>query len=240
MSLSRIKKISEISNCCEEDIVLKVPLKFRRGVHRKNERKSIESAVENIKKIARLIEKDDWSEQTVLDFGCGVKFTQAIVQYGIDIHRYVGMDVSKGMIRYLTRKTNHSNLVFYHVPFHNDKYNQKGKQLTRDSVLPGEIQRYDIMILQSVFTHFNPSDIFSLLSVLKRYSWNKTTLFFTCIINNEMEQDFMDMVPGRPMQQAHYKEAFIRKILDDTGWNTVSFSMPSNQMRHQFVCRPVF
>jgi 2-polyprenyl-3-methyl-5-hydroxy-6-metoxy-1,4-benzoquinol methylase len=231
--------IQELPDQCNDEIRLKIPLKYRRGLLRKDERKSIESAIENLKQISKLIGREDWSDQNVLDFGCGVKFTQALVQYGVDVKNYVGMDVYTKLIKYLSKKVDHPNLHFYDVPFRNEKYNPKGVELTADAVLPGDINVYDIITLQSVFTHFNPADFLALLLVLRRYAVDDTRMFFTCFINNNMNRDFIDLIPGRPLHQAYYKEHSIRNMLAESGWQPLWLNPPSAKMMCQFVCKPI-
>jgi hypothetical protein len=93
--------INNLPENFEGDIRLHVPKEYRRGRFKGEERKSIESAIINLKRIATLTKRNDWSSQKILDYGCGVKFTQALIQYGIGPQAYVGMDVFKEMIQYL-------------------------------------------------------------------------------------------------------------------------------------------
>ncbi len=224
---------------CDEKIHLHIPLKFRRGILRKDERQSIDSAIENLKQIAKLIEREDWSEMDVLDFGCGVKFTQTFVQYGIGVKNYVGLDVSKKLIRYLSKKVDQPNFHFYDVPFKNEKYNPKGVQMIASANLPGAIKTYDIITLQSVFTHFNPADFRALLHILRRNAAKDARMFFTCFIDNTIEKEFIDFVPNRPMQRAYYKEQYIRDMLIDSRWKLLVINPPCAKMMHQIVCAPI-
>jgi SAM-dependent methyltransferase len=195
--------INDLPDSCDEEIRLHIPVEFRRGGFKGNEKKSIESAIQNLKAIAALTERTDWSTLNILDYGCGVKFTQTIIQYEIDIQAYVGMDVFKEMIQYLKDKVDWPGLQFHHVPFKNEMYNPNGIKLTADAELPGTIRSYDLITLQSVFTHFNPPDFLALLQVLRRYAANNARLFFTCFIDNDMEHDFLDLIPERPLFQAY-------------------------------------
>ena len=235
---TRLFTINDLPDGCDEEIRLPVPLKYRRGFLRKDERKSISSAIENLKQIAYLIGRDDWSDQNVLDFGCGVKFTQALIQYKVDIKNYVGMDVFKKQIKYLSKKVGHPNFVYYDVPFKNEKYNPKGVKMVASANLPGLINTYDIIILQSVFTHFNPDDFLALLHILRRYAAVDSRMFFTCFIDNAMDKEFFDFVPNRPMQRAYYKEQTIRDMLIASRWKLLLLNPPSAKMMYQIVCEP--
>ncbi len=230
--------LENIPDLCEGEIQVPVPIEYRRGALKGQERKSIESAVENIKRIATLTGRTDWSKLNILDFGCGVKFTQALVQHDIEVLAYVGMDVFKEMIQYLNDNISRQNFHFYSVPFRNEMYNKAGKELMANSELPGNIKTYDLIILQSVFTHFNPTDFLALLLLLRKYAASDARMLFTCFINNDMEDDFLDSDPENPLFIAYYKERFIRDMLEKSNWKVVSLNPPSFQMMYQFVCEP--
>jgi hypothetical protein len=148
------------------------------------------------------------------------------------------MDVFKGLIQWLNARVNLPNFHFFHVPFKNEMYNPRGLKLTKDVELPGHITAYDIITLQSVFTHFAPADFLALLHVLRRYAANDARMLFTCFINNDMENDFLDSVPNFPLLKAYYKERYIREMLEDTGWKPLLLNPPGSAMQHHFVCKP--
>ena len=222
----------------EERIIINVPLKFRRGHLRDDPVKSIHSAVVNLNRIAVLTGYSDWSNLHVLDYGCGVKFSQALLQYCVKVGSYTGLDVYTKMIEFLQGAILKDNFHYYSVPFRNEMYNRNGQNLTEHSSLPGLIRSFDLITLQSVFTHFCPSDFLSLLHVLRRYSSDKCRLFFTCFINDQMEEDFFDSDPQKPLLIAQYKESFIRTMLRQSNWDVISVNPPGHQMVHQFVCSP--
>ena len=66
-----------------------------------------------------------------LDFGCGVRFAQAIVNRGIPVGRYVGVDVYREMIEFLTANVTDPRLEFVHLDAHNALYNPAGRPLGR-------------------------------------------------------------------------------------------------------------
>lgn len=222
----------------DEKIIFHVPKEYRRGKLGGDERKSIESAVNNIKRIATLTELNDWSNLNILDYGCGVKFTQALLQHNIKVQNYVGMDVFKEMIQYLNGNVKRQNFHYYSVPFRNERYNKSGTEFFSNIGLPGNFKTYDLIILQSVFTHFNPNDFLTLLHVLKKYTTKDTRMVFTCFIDNNMEHDYLDTVPDKPLLKAFYKESFIRSMLEESNWKVISLNPPSFQMAYQFTCEP--
>ena len=234
------RSLIDLPDNCKGEIRLPIPKPFRRGRLRDHERMSIESAVRNLKGIATRTGRANWSTQRVLDFGCGVKISQALIQYDVDVRAYVGMDVHEGMIDCLKAAVNRPNFSYHRVPFQNANYNPLGVPMTEHSELPGGTDPYDLIVLQSVFTHFAPADFQAALHVLRRYTTADTLMLFTCFIDDEMATDFLDAVPDRPLLQAYYKETAIRKMLERSRWQTVSFHPKSKEyaMNPHFVCAP--
>lgn len=232
------KSIRSLPKSCDGEIRLHIPEEFRRGALRGDEKTSIESAVNNLKRIATLTERDDFSNLKILDYGCGVKFSQALIQYEVEVRAFVGMDVFHQMIKYLNENVTMPNFEYHTVPFRNEMYNKNGVPLTATSELPGDIDAYDLFTLQSVFTHFNPTDFLATLQVLRRYAARDARMLFTCFIDNDQEHDFVDSVPGKPLLRAFYKEMFIREMLEASDWKIISLQPPGFQMQHQFICEP--
>lgn len=231
-------KVADLPPVCEGDIRLPIPREFRRGRWKADERRSIESAVTNLKAIAVLTERPDWSRLNVLDYGCGVKFTQALIQYAVDVQAYVGMDVFAPLVHCLAGNVLHPNFSFHTVPFRNEMYNPGGSELDRSVALPGSLLAYDLITLQSVFTHFNPRDFQALLHVLRRYAGVESRMFFTCFIDNSMSCDYRDLVPEHALLKACYSENAVRRMLEKADWRLLSHAPRSSQMQNQFVCEP--
>jgi hypothetical protein len=146
------------------------------------------------------------------------------------------MDVHAQIIQYLKDNVSRPSFFYFQVPFKNERYNKKGIPMTKNSELPGTIKAYDLITLQSVFTHFNPPDFLALLHVLRRYAASDARLFFTCFIDNTMEHDFIDLVPDKPLLNAVYRESYIREMLEESNWKPISLEPPGFDMAHQFVC----
>lgn len=221
-----------------DDLVLEVPLPLRRGSLREDQKASVESGIHNLKGVATRTGRSDWSNTWILDYGCGVKFTQTLVQFGIPVGAYVGMDVHKGIIGFLQNADLPEGFHFEDVPFHNEMYNRNGVPLTAESDLPGPFEAYDLITLQSVFTHFAPDDFQNMLHVLRRYAADDARMLFTCMIDNDLETDFFDSVPGRPLLKALYREDKVRDMVAAAGWAVESFHGASFSMQPHFVCRP--
>ena len=232
-------RVINLPEVCEGEILLKVPQDFRRGDLKHDERKSIESAFENLRQIAELTERPDWSDLRVLDFGCGVKFSQALLQCDVSVKQYVGMDVYREMISFLQEQVHDPRYAYHVVPFHNEMYNPTGIPLSAGAELPEAGGPFDLITLQSVFTHVTPQDFLALLQVLRKAAAPNARLFFTCFINQEMEQDFLDSEPDKPLLRAYYRESFIREMLEQSHWNPLALHPPERRCNISLCVSPV-
>ena len=199
-----------------------IPLKYRRGGLRNNPVALILSGLTNLHYIDSII-SGSLGDKDILDFGCGVKFTQAIIQFDIDIKSYTGIDVYQLMINYLNNTVSDSRFTYYSVDFHNDMYRPQGKKMTPDDRLPLGRQKFDLITLQSVITHCNPDDSFAVLSILKRYLRKKGELFLTVRIDDDQDVGFRDADPEHPMLFATYRKETIERIILESGYRIKFF-----------------
>jgi SAM-dependent methyltransferase len=220
-------------------LVLEVPLKFRRGKLRQDELASVRSAQVILDYILQCTGFPSYESLEILDFGCGVKFSQALLQDSRPFGHYLGLDVYREMIEYLQNNVADPRLEYAVVPFQNDMYNREGQPMTADSRLPCGERKFDLITLQSVFTHQAPPDFQNLLHILRRYCKPAGRMFFTCFINNTMKDRFHDDIPGQPLMRATYQEDFIREMVVKAGWEVV-YSAPQNTEKHvadHLVCK---
>ena len=161
---------------------LEVPRKFKRGVKR-GEDESNRSALWLIHHMCKHVGVDDLGATEVLDVGCGVRFTQALLNNSLPIKRYVGVDVYREMIDFLKDQVPDPRFEYIHVNAHNERYNPDGEQLTEDTRLPVGSQHFDLICLFSVFTHLAPHDYRIMLKLLRRQARPDARLFYTLYIN---------------------------------------------------------
>lgn len=233
-----IRSIHRLPDEVTGPIRLSIPFEFRRGVLKGDERKSIASALAFFKETARRTGWDDWQRLTVLDYGCGVKFTQALLQYDVPVRRYVGMDNDAALIDHLKARVDSPSFSFFYVPFYNEMYPTGDVPMTADAQLPGEWDAYDLITLQSVFTHLQPADFAALAEILRRYVAPDGRMVFTCRIDDGLAGDFLDAVPGKPSFKVLYREHRVRQMLVDAGWQVLSLDRSSFSKLDFVVCRP--
>jgi SAM-dependent methyltransferase len=125
----------------------------------------------------------DLGNLDVLDFGCGVRFTQAFLNRSLPIGHYVGVDVSREVIDFLRGNVSDPRFEHYHLDAQNDMYKPDGQPLAEMTVAELESRRFDLICLFSVFTHLPPADYVAMLRLLRRFVRPDGRLFYTLFIN---------------------------------------------------------
>ena len=172
------------------DLTFQVPKILRRGKLRWDEQRSVASGVALLDLMATSLGRRDLSEVSVLDMGCGCKFTQAILDRGLPVGQYTGVDVYADMIEFLREEVSDPRFAFHHVNTHNAMYNPEGEPLSESTALPVAQGSFDIICGFSLFTHLAPHDYVSLLKVLRRYVKPDGHLFFSLFVNEETTGGF--------------------------------------------------
>ena len=183
-------------------------------------------------KLATLVDCD------VLDVGCGVRFTQAIINRQISIGSYTGIDTHKPLIDFLQSEVRDPRFAFAWWNVHNDQYNPVGEPMQSYEDIPVEGQ-YDVIWLFSVFTHLFPDDSDKLLRILRQHAHENTALVFTAFILEDVET--FENRSRLPDIYACYNENYMRSMIASAGWIVESLDPPNSEryVQNLFVCRPV-
>lgn len=147
----------------------------------------VDAAVWLIDHMCEQVGASDLGGLDVLDFGCGVRFTQAFLNRGVPIKHYVGVDVSSPVIDFLRSNVSDPRFEFFHLDAQNDLYNPTGQPLSDLTVPELEGRRFDLICLFSVFTHLAPTDYVAMLKLLRRFVKPDGRLFYTLFINERTE-----------------------------------------------------
>jgi SAM-dependent methyltransferase len=158
---------------------LHVPEQFRRGQLSGDEEASVASARWLIEYMCERLGLADLGSSDVLDYGCGVKFTQAILRYGLPLQHYVGVDIYGEMIDFLAHNVDDPRFEYFHVNSQNDLYNPEGEPFSADMAMPIDGRDFDVICLFSVFTHLAPDDYVAMLRLLRRFVRPDGRCFFT-------------------------------------------------------------
>lgn len=180
----------------------------------------------------------DLAGEDVLDVGCGVRFTQAILNLGLPVRSYTGVDIDREMIAWLQGAVTDPRFRFAYWDVRSPRYNPAAPRMTRGSRLPVETQS-SLVWLFSVFTHLLPDDADAMFHVLHRHVRPGGRLFFTCFLDAAVDE-FVDEVPGEPAAKVRYSERRLLGMAEAAGWEVVSVhdKDPARFVQHQVVCRP--
>jgi SAM-dependent methyltransferase len=179
---------------------------------------ALDGAVWLIDHMARHLGVSDLGGLDVLDFGCGVRFTQAFINRGLPIGHYTGVDVSREVIDFLRAEVSDPGLEHYHLDAYNERYNPTGQPLETMTVPEIEGRRFDLICLFSVFTHLEPADYVAMLRLLQRFVKPDGRLFFTVFLNEVTEggYGYIDRV-SKGVAAAAAKDPSVKKALASRG-----------------------
>ncbi len=219
--------------------LLKVPYKFNRNARHIHSIGPERTGSAIIKLVIRRLGVNDLSSLDILDIGCGVRLAQTIINCGIPVKSYTGVDVDQDLIDFLRENVRDQRFSFQAWDICNAMYNPHGAVMTKATTLPVQGD-FDLIWLFSVFTHLCPSDTDALLCILRRYVRKGGYLFFTAFIDNSIET-FEDRIPEKPLLNAYYSESYMRSLLSQNSWSLTAMYEKDelNYVQHYFVCRPV-
>jgi SAM-dependent methyltransferase len=165
---------------------LRVPGRFRKTATTSKDQ-PVESALWLVRHMCDHLGLDDLGDTELLDFGCGVKFTEALINHSLPIKKYVGVDVDREMIDFLRANVRDPRFEYFHIGAHNDLYNPDGEVLSEDTKLPIDGRTFDVISLFSVFTHLAPHDYTTVLKLMRRYVKPEGRLFYTAYVDELTE-----------------------------------------------------
>ena len=217
---------------------LEVPAELNRNAQRVVDAGFEETGLLVLANVAEVLGVPDLSKLDVLDVGCGVRFTQTIVNRDVPIRSYTGVDIEPKLIDWLQKNVRDPRFRFALWEVRNEMYRRRAKPLTRDSRLPVE-GTFDLICLFSVFTHMGPDDADAMAHVLRPHARPEGRLLFTAFIDDEVGT-FRDKDPDTPLRKAVYAEPYLRGILEKNGWRVLK-SIPRRRemfVAHQLLCGP--
>ena len=155
----------------------------------------IASGVFAVELLARTLGVDDLDGVEVLDVGCGTKIVKTLLDRGLPIGRYVGIDVAASVIDWLQANVDDPRFEFHHFTARNDLYNPSGPALAEFEELPVGGARFDLICLFSVFTHLAPDDYVAMLRLTRRHIRPGGRLLFSLFIDEPDEPpEFTTMI----------------------------------------------
>ncbi len=180
----------------------------------------------------------DYAGVALLDFGCGVRFSQAILNLGLPIGRYAGVDCFGEMIDFLKANVHDVRFSYELLNARHPLYNPDGEPLTTETRLPLPEQAFDVISMFSVITHQDPPDAEAILTMLRRYVRPAGQLFLTCFLDPALAS-FEDRSPDRNGGYCVYEPSFLEALLHRSGWQPFARYPGGHPLiADSFACRP--
>jgi SAM-dependent methyltransferase len=181
---------------------------------------------------------ESYATTRLLDFGCGVRFAQALINTGTPIGRYVGVDCFGEMIDFLRSAVPDPRFSFYTLDAYNPMYNPGGRPLSPDTSLPVPFRDFDVISLFSVITHQYPHDSESLFTMLRRHVAPDGRLFFTCFLDSNIDT-FEDRSRESNAGRCFYRPDYLVSLIERCGWRVVTAATAQSPLiGDSFVLRP--
>jgi SAM-dependent methyltransferase len=178
------------------------------------------------------------SGKRLMDYGCGVRLTRTIVNLGIDIGLYTGIDVSKEAIAWLTENVRDPRFQFASVDFQNDLYNKKGAaERDPDALRRMGFANFDAVCMFSVITHQSPDEVAFILALLRPVLAAGGALYFTTLINDQVDT-YQELDPSKRRILSAYSLQFMADLVERGGWTIKNIFPPSPFQQTAFVCYP--
>jgi len=167
-----------------------------------------------------------YSDKKLLDFGCGVRFSQALINTNYSIGQYVGVDVCRPIIEYLQKSVRNNRFSYHFIDAYHPTYNPGGSALSHDFRLPLAQSDFDIACLFSVITHQSPEDSEIIFSLLRRHVRSDGHLFFTCFLDDSLPE-YEDRSADGNRGRCFYNSAYLVDLAQSAGWRFVA-KAPAN------------
>ena len=132
-------------------------------------------------------------DDTILDVGCGIgRLAAPLTGYLNEKGAYYGFDIVKQGIdwcnKHIAKK--YPNFHFLHTPLKNDLYNLETDVESHHFIFPYEDKKFDVIVLNSVFTHMTTDDVANYLHQIHRVmAENGKCLATFFILNDESKNN---------------------------------------------------
>jgi SAM-dependent methyltransferase len=191
-----------------------------------------------LERMRRRIGFDSYESVRLLDFGCGVRFSQAILNKNLPIGAYTGVDNYEEMIEFLRRSVRDRRFSYVFLDAYHPLYNPSGAKLDANTTLPFEEESYDLISLFSVITHQAPEDSEMIFRLLRRYIKPGGHLFFTCFLDDSIES-FEDRSADRNCGFCFYQPSLLEHLFTRAGWTEVDRAEGEGPLiGNSFLLRP--
>ena len=176
------------------------------------------------------------SGRRLLDFGCGVRFARTIVNLGMDIDLYAGVDVNKEAISWLQSAISDPRFRFEHLDMFNPMYRASGLRSVDVGALQRSLTDFDAACMFSVITHQAPEESSLIFSMLHRCVKPGGSLYFTAFVD-EASDGYVELDSSQPRHLSTYGPDFLIELVRNAGWIPEATYLKSPMQQAAFVCR---
>ena len=146
--------------------------------------------------LARMLELANLKpDDTVLDIGCGIgRLAVPLTGYLNENGAYYGFDIVKQGIDWCNKNIakKFPNFHFLHIPLKNDLYNLKTENESLHFVFPYNDNQFNVIVLNSVFTHMVADDVSNYLNQIHRVmAQNGKCMATFFILNDESKNNIL-------------------------------------------------
>lgn len=160
----------------------------------------------------------------ILDFGCGQgRLVNGLIYTNKYIGTYYGIDTNLDSINWCKRFLP-SSFNFIHLNAYNARYNKKAKGL-KHIPLNG---KFDLIFLNSVFSHMIIEDIEFYLSEFNRLLRDNGAIYLTAFIESNvsnMEENPLNYISEskEPLHRVRYDKTYFYKKVEEAGFSVSIF-----------------
>lgn len=175
----------------------------------------------------------------ILDFGCGQGRLLNTLKYtGTKFQRYVGLDTSKASIDWCKEYLKYSDQVaFLHLPAANARYNPKETEL---KALPFQKDSFDLIFMNSVFSHMLAGDILFYLSEFHKVLRDEGSIYLTAFIEEnvpnveENPKGYIEESKGA-LHRVRYEKGYFFQLTNESGFKVKEFHYQGIERTKQSV-----
>lgn len=167
-------------------------------------------------------------DTVMLDFGCGQgRIVNSLEYTKTDVGTYNGVDTDERSInwckKYLAPYDPKYNFIF--LPAFNARYNDKGGEL-KD--LPFEANTFDVIFLNSVFSHMLEKDVRFYLAQFFRTLKPGGTVYMTAFVEKDVPKEVENPTdylynPSGALHVVRFEHDFFMSMVTDSGLDLVNF-----------------
>ncbi|WP_419779693.1 methyltransferase domain-containing protein [Maridesulfovibrio sp.] len=176
-------------------------------------------------------------DSKVLDIGCGIgRLSFPLLEILSERGGYEGFDTFPVGVQWCTENITPEfpNFRYQQVDIFNSTYNPAAKTKAADFVFPYEDESFDLIMLNSVFTHMMPEDIMNYIKEMDRVLKADGNILATFFLVNAESNELMDQGksvhdffkygifytadPKDPMDAVGYDEKFAVNLFEQRGF----------------------